>query len=384
MFTKRSDGRYMGWAKVNGDRKALYDRDPEKLYQKIKAAEDPQPPTFKEVAEAWYEAHWQKIGHGTQSCYNSRYNDAVAVNEGKIITDVTATDIDRHLKQLASKGYSSKTVKTQRTVYKLIFDFAIISEEVWLKGYVTTNPVTAVSVPRGLPKSVREAPDDDIIEVIRNSADRHFGLFPFLLLHTGLRKGEALALTWGDVDFKKNIIKVNKSVSFVGGMPQLKTPKTDAGYREVPLLKDLKAALKKPKGAKAEDPIFAKESGGYLAQKTYERRWKHYCKDTGLVSVACEERKDKNGRNYTYKKYTPTLTAHQLRHGYATILFEAGVDEYTAQRLLGHADIATTRAIYTHLREKQRGRSITKLEEYLNKEFKPLCCQSVVNDAESA
>ena len=61
-----------------------------------------------------------------------------------------------------------------------------------------------------------------------------------------------------------------------------------------------------------------------------------------------------------YKKETGvSLTAHQLRHAYATMLFEAGIDEKDAQELMGHSDINLTRSIYTHQtrakRENRRG-----------------------------
>ena len=59
------------------------------------------------------------------------------------------------------------------------------------------------------------------------------------------------------------------------------------------------------------------------------------------------------------------LTAHQLRHGTATLLYEAGVDVYTAQRILGHAKVSTTMEIYTELREKKEKQSIKKLNKYM-------------------
>ena len=62
-----------------------------------------------------------------------------------------------------------------------------------------------------------------------------------------------------------------------------------------------------------------------------------------------------------------TFTAHQLRHTYATLLYEAGVDVLTAQRLLGHAKPQTTLDIYTHLREKEADTQIAKFNEYLRK-----------------
>ena len=64
---------------------------------------------------------------------------------------------------------------------------------------------------------------------------------------------------------------------------------------------------------------------------------------------------------------TIETSAHCLRHTYCTILYEAGVDVLTAKELMGHADITTTMGIYTHLREEREKKSITKLDDYLNK-----------------
>jgi len=67
-FTLRSDGRYMGyWHDDNGTRHAIYDKDPERLYNKIMAKEAPQPPTFAQIAEAWHDRQWDAIRGGTKS-----------------------------------------------------------------------------------------------------------------------------------------------------------------------------------------------------------------------------------------------------------------------------------------------------------------------------
>ena len=265
---------------------------------------------------------------------------------------------------------SAKTIKTQKTVYKLIFDNAIIDDK--YGQFIKINPTAAVKIPRGLPKEERLPPEDDVVEIIRHSLDKHFGLFAFVLLYTGFRRGEALALTWEDVNFKTKEISCNKAITFVGGMPRIKPPKTESSVRTVPLLPDLEKLLTKPKNVKDTDPIFPKETGGYLPESQLRRRWMHYCKDTGLVTTTTEERVSKQGKKYIYTEYKPSLTAHQLRHGYATILFEAEVDVYTAQKLLGHSNIETTMAIYTHLRENQKEKSISKLQEHMTAKYAPL------------
>ena len=101
-----------------------------------------------------------------------------------------------------------------------------------------------------------------------------------------------------------------------------------------------------------------------MPQSTYDRRWLHYCKDMGFVTDEPEVKVSAQGKKYTVHHYKPSITAHDLRHGYATMLFEAEVDVYTAKTLLGHADIETTMSIYTHLRSRKKMESIDKLKEY--------------------
>ena len=362
-FTLRSDGRYMGfWHDDNGIRHAIYDKDPERLYNKIVAKEAPQPPTFAQIAEAWHDRHWDEIRGGTKSCYNAPYRRAVDEFGDRIASEIQPYEIETHLKRLAAQKYSAKTVKMQKTVYKLIYENAIIDRN--FANFVKANPVLLVPIPKGLPKSTRrEAPEDAVVRQIRSrAATAYFGLFALFLMSTGFRRGEALGIQWKDIDFKKKTISCSKSVSHRTGTATVGDTKTDAGVRVVPILPDLAQLLKRPNDAKDDDFIFYGEDPQKpMPLSTYNRRWMHYCKDMEFVTDEPEERTSKQGKKYIVHNYKPTLTAHCLRHGYATLLFEAGVDELTAQKLLGHANIETTRAIYTHLRQKQKQSSIDKL-----------------------
>ena len=61
------------------------------------------------------------------------------------------------------------------------------------------------------------------------------------------------------------------------------------------------------------------------------------------------------------------LTAHQMRHSYASMLFDAGVDVKSAQKFLGHTDIEVTLSIYTHLSKFKEETAINALNEHINK-----------------
>ena len=350
MFTLRKDGRYMATYtdERTGTRKCLYDRDPEKLYWKLQDAQTPvseRPYTFRQIAEDWERLHREEISHRTWVNYLPHYQHILSIHGNKQIDEVTALDIINHLTAAKAKGYSATVVNSIRSIYRMIFDHAIAND---LAKY---NPAVSVKLPKGLKRGKRTAPTDAQIKTIFGNADQPFGLFPLLLLCTGLRKSEALALTWDDVDLIKKEITITKSLDYaVGASPVVKSPKTDAGFRTVPIVDILGSALQIAKAASVSPYLFpAQESnrsgkgGGYMTLRGYEGAWMRYCENAGLIE---------DGK--------PTLTAHNLRHGTATLMFEMGVDELTAQRILGHSRVEVTREIYTELREGQNRKSVEK------------------------
>ncbi len=354
MYTLRPDGRYQGYYRdQEGKRHTVCDRDPKALYLKIQAKEDEssRPVLFRDIAADFKDHHWDEIRDGTKSCYDAPLRRAVERLGDQEAGEITSRDILNHLMSLKAAGLSKSSIKVQRTVYSLIFQHAIISPK--YEKAVTQNPAANVKLPTGLPEPMeRRSPEDDTVKAIQEKCETaYFGMFAMFLLCTGFRRGEALAVRWQDIDFNANTIACSKQISHRGGVAVERPTKTKSGVRIVPLLPPLKQVLKKPEGAKPTDYVFFGEDPAKpMPGATYVRRWNHYCKDMGFTE---------NGK--------PTLTAHMLRHGYVTILFEAGVDEYTAKELAGHANIATTRAIYTHLRNKTKNASVDKLMEYVSK-----------------
>ena len=106
---------------------------------------------------------------------------------------------------------------------------------------------------KNAPVTTRELPPDNEIEKVKQSVDATFGLFPYLILYTGCRRGEALALTYEDIDFNKNTISVNKVVVFENGAPKIHhRAKSKSGIRIVPLLIPLKNVLDQNKFASTD------------------------------------------------------------------------------------------------------------------------------------
>lgn len=358
MFTLRKDGRYAATYTDESGRHYLCDRDPEKLYQKFQSAKAPkeeQPPTFREIAESWERTHREEITPRTWVNYKPHYEEILARHGDKRIQDVTAQDIVIHLTAAKAKGYSRTVVNSIRSLYRMIFDYAVAND------LAQFNPVVSIRLPKGLHQGKRIAPTDAQIKTIFANAENDFGLFPVFLLCTGMRKSEALALTWEDIDFKGREISVTKSIDYsIGAKPQVKPPKTEAGNRTVPIIDLLYDKLLEAYAARTSDYIFPApasnrggKGGGMMTLRGYEGAWLKYCRDAGLM----------DGEK-------PAITAHNLRHGTATLMFELGVDELTAQRILGHSRVEITREIYTDLREKQNAKSIDKFNAGMKKYMK--------------
>lgn len=358
MFTLRSDGRYQVKYTDETGKHTLYDKDPEQLFLKLQQAKTraPDVPTFREIAEQWERQHREEIGTGTWKNYVPHYTEILRRHGSKPIEEVTALDVVNHLTAAKSQGYSRTVANSIRSLYRMIFDYAVAN------NYAKYNPVVSVKLPKGLKQGKRTAPTDEQIKIICKNIDAPFGLFPFFLLCTGLRKSEALALTWDDVDLKNKEISVTKSLDYtVGAKPQIKPPKTDAGIRTVPIVDILQPHLLQARSASTSDYLFPAppsnrggKGGGLMTLRGYEGMWERYCVATGLV--------DSDGK--------PAIGAHNLRHGTATLMVENDIDPHTAQNILGHSRVEVTMGIYAELRAGQKKKSVGKFNKGMNKYMK--------------
>ncbi|WP_242943080.1 tyrosine-type recombinase/integrase [Hydrogenoanaerobacterium saccharovorans] len=333
---RRPDGLYETIKLINGKRVAFRGKTESEVYDRMIGYKETEEKgsTFKEIAEDWKEEHFDTIEYNTQISYKPAYYRALEWFDGEYIKQIKPNDIKSFIVKFSKQGggRAQKTVRTQLLVLNLIFTKATVD------GDIDFNPCENVSIPKNLSKKKRSMPSDEDIQKIKNNVDAPFGLFPYFLLYTGCRKGEALALQFKDIDFNNKIIKIEKSVYFESNQPHIKQPKTEAGNRTIPLLDKL--AKKLPKGKK-NDYLFGKDKKTLFKDTQFKKLWADYCE---LCKIS--------------------VTPHQLRHAYATILFEAGINEKDAQELLGHANISVTRDIYTHIRSSRKEKTAEILNNF--------------------
>ena len=331
---KRPDGRYMKQITINGKKKSFYGKTVAEINRKIMEYQGEQEAgrPFTKIANEWLDEYLKDIPYTTfKKNGQASYNYAREWFSDKNAKDITAQDISIYLKSLAKKGYSQKTVATYKSTVNQIFNYALIN------GELSVNPCTNVPLPKHLPKGKRTLPDTNVIKTI-DGFHSGFGFFAYFLLYSGLRRSEALALTYEDIDRENMRIRVNKRLLHDGNTPVLVPGnKTESGTREVILLDRLAKHLP----AKKSGIIFCNEEGGYLTKKQFSYNWAKMLKENNIK-----------------------VTAHQLRHAYATMLFEAGIDVKDAQELMGHSDINLTRQIYTHIRSERKDDTRDKLNAF--------------------
>lgn len=160
-------------------------------------------------------------------------------------------------------------------------------------------------------------------------------------------------MTWDDIDFRERVIVVNKSVEYIRNQPHIKPfPKTLSSIRQVympDVLCDLLLHLLK---SKKSNFIFTASNNLPFTQTRYKKFWDCWWNDLNKSLGGTKE-------NPVIRR----ITAHQLRHTYATKLFEGEVSDLAIQYLMGHSSVNTTRSIYTHLRDVRFKKEYQKIGE---------------------
>ncbi len=360
LYTLRSDGRYQGyWKDELGIRHALCDRDPEALHRKLEAKKNPPAPTFKDAADRWEVEHVEQLARSTQATYRAPLAAVVDRLGSRPVAEITAGDINRILLEEKQRGYSYKHCAATKSICKMIFDYAIV------QGWITVNPTAAVTVPRGMQKGKILAPEAEIEKIICANFDKPFGDFAAVLYYAGLRTEEAAALQWGDVDNPPGFLSISRAADLMG-TPRIKDTKTEAGAREVPIMAQLRPFLTPPPGAKPTDLIFHDGAGKLLSRGKIATLWLSWCKAAGLAEQRTYTERHRGKKTCTRTEWRPLVKKHQLRHGFAVAMLEAGVDELTTQTWIGHKDASTTHEIYMNLRKKHAEEQLKKLQQHFN------------------
>lgn len=176
-----------------------------------------------------------------------------------------------------------------------------------------------------------------------------------LMMLAGLRKGEAMALSWDDVDFNKGTLSINKSVYEIDGESYFKEPKTKRSKRVISipayLLKKLENEKQRQEKLHNEGVLY--NTYNLVCLNTKLEMWK-------MITLYYQF--DRFCKKYNLRR----IRMYDLRHSFATLSIAANTDIKTVSSRLGHSDIRTTLNIYTHTLEEMDKNATSNLESLLS------------------
>lgn len=297
----------------------------------------------------------------------------------KHLSQVKPVHIQKVYNELLENGLSAKSVSN---IQGMLYD---IFERACCNDLIIKNPCKGIDRPKV------EQPDRRVLSV-----EEQYTLTSYLkkdkfkpneplvltLLGTGMRIGEALGLTWDDIDFKNEQISVNKTLVYVKDLKtgkymfKYQTPKTKNSIRTIPMLSNVKNALKHQSTSQKRlrlymggewQPLEGFENVVFTSLKGRPHQESEIRKF--LIKIVAEINKDekalaeKENREPVIMEH---VYPHALRHTFATRCFEQDMPPKTVQHLLGHATLQMTMDLYVHLTEQKKIADMQKLEGLFN------------------
>ncbi|MCH7807305.1 MAG: site-specific integrase [Proteobacteria bacterium] len=263
---------------------------------------------------------------------------------GVKLSQLTSAGIVKFHQDLAKK-------KSLSTADKVLKSLKSILKEAQLRGLIKVN----VAMPVGMYKRsitnkyARIPPREDVVTLLRGAPEKLWRPMLYVAALCGLRAGELRALTWAKVNLKSGIIKVDQAADLNS---EITTPKSQAGYRDVPMPPSVVAELRRWKLACPSSPlklVFPNRAGNVLAQNAiYRNLWGKLMRQFGfIVGGENVNGKIEGGR--------PAFRFHDLRHVAASLYIKSGADPKRLSVIMGHSSIKITFDLYGHLWEDLEG-----------------------------
>ena len=247
------------------------------------------------------------------------------------IDEITAVHIQKYVNELAEYGYGLSTIKKQMRIVTAPLKQAAALHQ------IPADPAVGIRLPArcNVLKAERTAEaytqeEQEALWEVINTHQRAGYATVALMLETGLRVGEALALRWRDVNLGRKRLHVrstvvrltNKKRSYVQDCP-----KSESSNRTIPLSPKLIAILQMLAAKKENEWVFTNDDGQRLSYEALRWQTQCLCRDADV----------------------PYRGEHVFRHTFATNCYHKGIDVKILSKLLGHADVNITYNVYVHL-----------------------------------
>lgn len=271
-------------------------------------------PKFKEFSERWLQEHDAAQRHKASTIETKKWilGSHLARFDDRRLDQITLADVDKLKSDMALAKKSPKTTNNVLSVLSKLLKTA----EKW--GEIRKAPV--IELVRSERRIMPFFSTEHYEALIAGARKVGIHALSIVLLagDAGLRRGELLGLEWGDVDFQRRVIRLERS-QVLGKISSLK----GRDWRVVPMSSSLAEALLELRGKKKTGRVFN------------SLRWASQRMDRKTMNELVGEAEKAAGLPVTGK-------LHALRHTYASLLASAGVSMWHLKNAMGHTDMATT------------------------------------------
>lgn len=304
----------------------------------------------------------QKTGvtHNTRSGYKTVLKVLSREKFGKKkIKDVKMSAAKQFLAELQAKGKGYSSIQNIRGVLKPAFTMAVNDDMLWKNpfDFALREVVVNDMVPR---EAITNEEKERFLEFVKY--DEHYSRYYegiVILFETGMRISEFVGLTLSDVDMEKREIHIDHQLQRKRNMEYIvMETKTQNGKRVLPMTTVVYECFKKiieRRGKNALGPEIDGRVGFLYLDKNQKPlvalHWEHYFK------AICNKYKK------THTDELPRITPHVCRHTYCTAMVEKGVNPKVLQILMGHAEVSTTLAVYTHIHKETLWEEVKRIED---------------------
>lgn len=306
--------------------------------------------TYKEVYEKWLKEYKHTVAASTLLKTKGDFERRILPAIGHFkIREITHDDIQ----SLANKWGKYQKCRLWISTIGRIFEYAQIHK------LVETDPTKLVTIPKykklkGKKFFYEKEELNQFLQALKQEDDLQKVTLLRLLIFTGMRRGEVIALYWDSVDFKEKSVTVKRSLRRREKMKDdgrksktevyIGEPKNESSYREIPVDDETLNVLLHLKNYQFNERVFNGSTGNILSPSK-PREW--------LRVVA-------------HRANVDPINVHGLRHTYASLLIDLGASPKEIQHYLGHSKIETTLKIYTHLTNKSKRDFSNKFSEYVS------------------
>lgn len=283
--------------------------------------------SFKEWANMWLKVYkHRKVGYGTYKNYRFYLEKYIIP---KFDTENLDEVLPYQIEQLLSdcSELSSSALRHIKIIINAIYETAIDN------GLCDENPCKLIKVSTKQGMKINYFVESQIKEIMKYAPAHEYGYYVLILLYTGMRTGELLALKWTDIDLNTKIIHISRSIKKNLGGPIEGTTKSGRDrYVGIPdYLCDILLALLESRELD-NDYVIASPRGAYLSHSTFLLRYRQVFEYVNSLSPVDIE----------------YLSPHKCRHTYVTYLLRCGANIRAVQQAVGHSTITTTQ-LYAHV-----------------------------------